>query len=244
MKRMFLLLVIQFVALFSYVNADTTTITPELSASATRYFAMNSAMNVKKGEGYYQNSMIALNSFNIGVTDNFSIGGGTELSSLLWTIFQGSFLSTIFITPKVGFQVDDNLHLGAGFVLITAPKFFPGQAIDFDTVGRHYFGVLYTNATYGNEKHNATIGMGYGVIRNEFSALPTITFSGMTRITDKMAFVTENWFLPQENFDGFFSYGVRFIGERYDFDIALINNAEFARSSYVGLPWIDLVVKF
>ncbi|MBL8003542.1 MAG: hypothetical protein JNL36_00460 [Candidatus Kapabacteria bacterium] len=244
MKKICLLILLEFIALFSFVNADTTTITPELSASKTRYFAMSSAMNLKKGEGFYQNSMIAFNSFNVGVTDNFSIGGGTELSSLLWTIFQGSFLSTIFITPKVGYQVEDNLHLGAGFVFITAPKFFPGFAVDFDTVGRHYYGVLYTNATYGNEKHNATIGMGYGAIRNEFSALPIVTISGMTRITDKMAFVTENWLLPQENYDGFFSYGVKFIGEKYDCDIAFINNSELAKVYFIGFPWINFVVKF
>lgn len=38
-------------------------------------------INLRKGLGYYQNAMLVLNSFNVGVTKNIVIGGGFELSS-------------------------------------------------------------------------------------------------------------------------------------------------------------------
>jgi hypothetical protein len=43
--------------------------------NATRYLFGPTAIPLEKGEGYYQNTYIILQSFNIGVSDNFSIGG-------------------------------------------------------------------------------------------------------------------------------------------------------------------------
>jgi hypothetical protein len=41
--------------------------------NATRYLFGPTAIPLKKGEGYYQNTYIILQSFNIGVSNNFSI---------------------------------------------------------------------------------------------------------------------------------------------------------------------------
>ena len=41
---------------------------------ATRYFFAPSAIPLKKGEGYFQNAYIIVNSVQIGITDNFSMG--------------------------------------------------------------------------------------------------------------------------------------------------------------------------
>ena len=47
--------------------------------NSTRYLIGPTAIPLKAGEGYYQNIDLLLNSFNVGVTDFLSIGGGFEL---------------------------------------------------------------------------------------------------------------------------------------------------------------------
>ena len=57
----------------------------------TRYLFAPSAINLKKGEGYYQNTYLLLHSFNYGITDNFSIGGGFEFLSTISVIGDSYF---------------------------------------------------------------------------------------------------------------------------------------------------------
>lgn len=42
---------------------------------STRYFFAPSALPLSKGEGYYQNAYIFVNSVSVGVTDHFTMGG-------------------------------------------------------------------------------------------------------------------------------------------------------------------------
>ena len=59
----------------------------------SRYFFAPSAIPLKKGEKYYQNALFLVNSFQVGLNDHFSIGGGLVIPCAL------------FITPKIGDQV-------------------------------------------------------------------------------------------------------------------------------------------
>ena len=67
---------------------------------ATRYFFSPNAYGLKKGEGYYQNVWVLVNSFAVGVTDYFSIGGGVVPLFL----FAGS-PTPVWITPKFSVPV-------------------------------------------------------------------------------------------------------------------------------------------
>ena len=191
----------------------------------TRYLFGPSAFNLKKGEGYYQNTMVGLNSFNVGITDNFSIGGGLELFSLI------AGYPVFIITPKVGFKVSNNFNAGGGVLYAKA-----GDAGSL--------GIVYGLGTIGNVDHNLTGGLGWGFIEDEFSASPVITISGMTRLSKRVALVSENWFITSNGFDGIISYGVRFFGEKMAVDVAFINNPAIARTFVIGIPWVDFVVKF
>ena len=48
---------------------------------STKYLFGPSAFNLNKGEGYYQNTYLFLNSFQAGITKNISMGGGLEFLS-------------------------------------------------------------------------------------------------------------------------------------------------------------------
>lgn len=198
----------------------------------TRYLFGPSAFNLKAGEGYYQNTYLLLNSANVGLTDYLSVGGGIELLS---TFALGNPI--FFITPKVGFKVSKNLHAGGGVLYANVPSFD-------DDESRTGLGISYGLVTYGNTDNNITGGIGYGFIKGEFSNKPVFTINATTRIANRASLVTENWLYPDQAYQRYYSYGIRFFGERISVDLAFINNAEIAKAILIGIPYIDFVVKF
>ena len=173
---------------------------------STRYLFAPSAHNLKKGEGYYQNAWLILNSFNVGITDYFSFGGGIELIS---TFSRGKPI--FFLTPKVGFEVSKKVNLGGGILYASIPE----------DDNRMNFGIGYGIATYGSLDHNFTVGLGWGYFNDEFSKKPIIVFSGMTRVGKKWSLITENWIGPvvDDEYRGIYSYGLRFFGEKIAVDL-------------------------
>jgi small nuclear ribonucleoprotein (snRNP)-like protein len=146
--------------------------------NATRYFFAPSAIPLVKGKGYYQNAYLLSNSANFGITNNFSFGGGVIIPLLFYT------------TPKIGFKVRKNLYVGAG--VIAATTVIPDALISG--------GIPYGVVTVGNMENNLTVGGGYAFIWNEGdynnSGRPIITLNGMKRVSNRIQFVSENWFIP------------------------------------------------
>lgn len=196
--------------------------------NATRYLFSPSAYSLSKGEAYYQNTYVLLNSFHYGVIDRFSIGGGFELI----TTFSGD--PAFYITPKYTFPISENWNAGAGILYARVP------IEDFSGVGIGY-GIV----TYGNRDNNATLGVGFGYVDGEAEGRPVINLSGMRRIGRKTALVTESWFVPTDGYYGIYSYGIRFMGEKITVDLAFLNNPDIARDVvFIGVPYVDFVVKF
>lgn len=200
----------------------------------TRYLFSPTAINLKKGEGYYQNAYVLANSVNYGITNNFSIGGGFFLPF------------AVFFTPKFGFKIANKFHAGGGVILGLFPE---ASAV----------GILYGVTTYGTDEHNITLGGGYGFVDEELTKNPMITLSAMTRVGRKVALVTENWFIPRNeyNYDyvtgtetkklsylALISYGLRIMNNKFTFDLALINNKDIFEVFPIGVPYIDFVYKF
>ena len=196
---------------------------------ATRYLFAPSARNLKKGEWYYQNAYLVLNSFNYGVTDYFSIGGGLEIIS---TLAFGRPL--FFITPKVGFEVSEKLNLGGGIIYYST-----------DDNRRRHFGIGYGIATYGTSDRNLTAGVGWGYFYGEFLNKPIVVLSGMSRVRRRWSLISENWIAYIEGeYQGIFSYGVRFFGEKMAVDLAFLVNKDIFEALFPGVPYVDFVVKF
>lgn len=224
--------------------------------NSTRYFVGPSAFNLKKGEGYYQNNYIFLNSVNVGITKNISMGAGFELLSTFGINTGGPIF---YVTPKVGFKAAKNLHVGGGVLYASIPVY----TYNSSTKKRSGLGAGFGVITLGDKDNNFTLGGGYGFSNNEWSKRPMITASGMVRIGRKSSLVTENWFYPQKEYAysnngqgfqttvavsykyrGLVSYGVRFFGESMSVDLGFINNREISEFILVGIPYIDFVVKF
>lgn len=171
----------------------------------TRYFFGPSAIPIKKGKGYYQNVYVTLNFVNYGISKNFSIGGGLE------------FISTVtgnpiyFLTPKVGFEVAKNVHVGGGVLLA-----------GFSTFGAA--SLIYTVGTYGNSESNVTGGIGYGFVDATLTNNPAIMFSGTHRLSRGLSLLSENYLLPVDG-EGptYFSIqGIRIVGKNSAFDLGAL----------------------
>lgn len=203
--------------------------------NSTRYVFGPSAFNLKPGEGYYQNTYIFLNSFNVGVSKNISFGGGLEFLSTF-----GEGKPIFYVTPKITFKIADKFRIGTGFIYLSIPNL---GRIDESRTGS---GVIYGISTYGSADHNLTFGMGWWFFEGDFNSKPVISFSGMTRIARKTALITENYFIPGDGSDysNLFSYGFRFFGEKIAVDLVLVNNAEIAEGIAIGIPCVNFVVKF
>jgi len=170
----------------------------------TRYFFGPSGIPIKKGKGYYQNILVTTNFVNVGLTEHISVGGGFE------------FISTItgnpvwFLTPKLGFEVAKNVHIGGGVIVA-------GIAAD-DIISLGY-GVV----TLGNTETNLTIGGGYGFANGDLSTFPTIMISGTHRVSNGLALLSENYIIP---IDGNTTYlgihGLRLLSKKNAFDIGAI----------------------
>ena len=241
--------------------------------NATRYLFAPSAIPLKKGEGYYQNVWVTLNSVNYGLTDHVSITGGLELISTLTAIFlPGEIGPFAFANVKAGFPVSDKIHLGGGVL---------AGGLLSDEFEEINMGIAYGLVTRGNEEHNVTLGLGYGMVSGEWARTPIVVLNGMTRLNKRLGLVTENWFISSYDEYKYSDYqtganitrnytdvimalsgGLRIMSEKITIDVALITGGfiEFEkttntesgsveRDNYsewlpIPIPYLDLVYKF
>lgn len=215
----------------------------------TRYFFGPTAIPLKKGEGYFQNAWVLSNSFQIGITDHFSMGGGMVIPILF------------FITPKIGYKVAENVHVGGGILVASTIS----KGLSFG------LGVGYGSFSLGNEENNFTINAGWGAVKQEnynsqtntstsawkLSKKPMFSFAGMARIARKFALVSENWVFATKEYSytiysstpdytnkyhSVLSGGFRFLGEKNSFDFGLA--VPLLQDETFGIPYLDYVFKF
>jgi hypothetical protein len=192
----------------------------------SRYF-ISPGIQLKQGDGYYQNIDLSANTVSYGITNFLSIGGGLELYSTL------SGHPIFILMPKLGFKVGKSFWLGGGILYLNAPEVLS----DFRGLG-----IGYGSATIGNENNNLSVGAGWGFVGAQWSEQPIITLSGMTRVSRRIELVTENWIIPGYTV---FSYGIRFLTEKTSIDIGFINSKDIINKFPVGLPvFLDFVLKF
>lgn len=194
----------------------------------TRGLYVPSAMMLRQGEGSVSQKELFFTSFNYGLTDWLSVQIGGIVP--VWFV-DGGF--NLIGGAKVGGKVLDFLHLSAGAqTLVLAP------AGVFGGVG---FG--YGNATFGNENLHATLTVGVpwtaGV---EFGMIGDliVVASGNLRVTEHVAFVTENWIFPTsigkpDSFTHILSLAVRLMNQNLSADIG------FLAVPYVPfpVPWLS-----
>lgn len=145
------------------------------SREETTYFFNSNGYGLEKGEGYYQNYLLFVNHFNIGITKRFSMGFG------LVPIGEGI---PVWITPKISLPVmEDLINVGLGT--------FNGLVLGNDPTG---FGAYYGTLTVGPRERNLSVGIGQTYENGLVGGLSQ-TLSGTWKISQNAYLMTENYLL-------------------------------------------------
>jgi hypothetical protein len=150
----------------------------------------------------------------VGVTDQFSIGGG---SPILLTLLTGEFGG--WLTPKLQVAASDRVQTAIGAIATIGP----GPDV----------GLIYGVSTIGGADRSATIGLGYGY--RGVSGL-VVMAGAEARTSRRVKWMTENWLTPDGK--GFFGGGFRLLGERFSADVGvmLVVDRDDPHMSVLALP--------
>lgn len=173
--------------------------------SGSRYLFGPSARNLRQGEGVVQDIWIFLAGVNYGITNNVSVGAYLSLVPGLG--LQNQF---VMLTPKVGFEVGHNWHVGAGALLLRIP--------DGDT--GYGAGLLYGVATRGSADNNFSLGIGYGFAGGGIGSTPALYLAGQTRVSRRVSLMTENYIIAAQSPVFFGLYGIKLNWPRLSLGIA------------------------
>lgn len=197
---------------------------------STRYFWAPNGYALKPGEAYYQNVWVMFNQVVFGVTNNFSLGGGT----LPLFIFGGA-PTPVWITPKISLPLEnDKVNIGIGALLGT----IIGET-------NATYGILYGTSTFGSRDKNLSLGLGYGYAGGEMAKTPIFNVSGLVRTGNRGYFISENYFFT----DGdstfiMFSFGGRRIIKKAGLDFGVFIPVGAEIGSFVAIPWLGLSIPF
>lgn len=198
----------------------------------SKYFLGPSAIPLKKGKGYYNNTFLSINSVNYGVSDHVSVGGGVELISL----FQG--IPLWFVNSKIGYQISEKVHVGGGVNVF-------GVAAE----GAGALGFGYGMATFGGTESNVTVGVGYGLVDGfddeSGDDTPIFMLSGTRRVSKKVALMSENFIAYDDSGNIFHTgiHGVRLISRNHSFDIGILTSSEWSVFD-ITIPYVSYTKSF
>lgn len=155
----------------------------------------------------------------VGVTDNFSIGGGTPLVFGI-----EDFDRPFWITPKYRILNTGKVQAAVGVLHV------------FDTSEGDSAGIAYGVGTFGSSDNAITVGGGVAYSGDSRGGIAMI--GGERRVHRNMKLITENYIWQDGG--GILSGGVRFMGERLSADLAL---AKPINEGYV-FPVVNFVYVF
>jgi hypothetical protein len=191
------------------------------------YAVAPSAISLRPGEAYLQNTMGLFNSFDVGITSNFSCMGGIFIPL------------AAFIAPSISYKIRNGIHISGGLFFV-------------DITGAPYAGAAYGLLTFGNRNRHLSVGGAYGRLEGikkyyylntvERIELGLISLSGFKRLSPKYAIFSENWLTPTEGI-GIFTGGLRLLGEKntWDFGIARVSVKRSVTGSSVSLGTVSFL---
>jgi hypothetical protein len=172
--------------------------------SRTRLFFAPTGRMLRQGEGYFSDAYVFFPSFQGGLSDRVTIGGGMSLIPGL-----GIDEQVFYVTPKVGLMSGPNVNVAVGALVAGV-----GTISDEGP-----FGIGYGVATFGGEDANVTAGAGFGFARSSTSQA-LLMLGGSTRVSRNIAFVSENYLYTGNASSVLLSGGIRFLGEKLAVDLA------------------------
>ena len=193
----------------------------------TRTFLAPTGRGLKGGQGYLSDVLIIFPSLAIGITDHFSLMGGTPILGFGNSAF-------FYFAPKIspitiygeGWRAD-----------ISAGAFFAKAASE-----DRWNGITYLITSVGKERGFFTVGLGTGFKGSEFDDDPLLLLSAYLRVSKYTAIISENW-IPFSDASSIISFGLRYFGRKFSADLAFIIPA--GKKAGVGfMPWLGVAYNF
>jgi len=168
-------------------------------AVTSKLFLGPTGRSLRRGEAYMAIDSLFLPSFQVGVTDRFSIGVGLPLYG---------FVKTAYITPKLQVFETDRFAVSTGVLHLFVPDFGLG-------------GYGYVVATRGTADNSVTFGGGalYGRDDDGSGAIPMLTIGGEHRTGRRTKLVTESYIFKEGVIA---SVGTRFLGQTVSTELGVI----------------------
>jgi hypothetical protein len=195
---------------------------------ATRLFFGPTARAIPRGEGYFGVYELFFPFVSYGVTDRFTISGGTP-------VFPEVIGKVFYLAPKYEVLRTPRASAAVGVLALFAPEDVTGSA-----------GLLYGVGTFGTPDQALTVGATVPFIasdgESEIGDQPVFMVGGEARMSRRTKFISENYFMPGES-GALISGGVRFFGERLSADFGL--GAGFGGDDNACcLPLVNFVYSF
>ena len=197
--------------------------TGDINPQPTRYFFAPSGLQLKKGEGYYQNAWLIYNQVSYGVSDHFTVG-------MSMTPFGTGG------TVKVGGKLSDKVNVSAGGIAL----------IPFS--GDEPLGIGFANITFGDERKNLSISSGVGFSESA-NNITLLNVSAMFEVSSNLWIITENYQIFQTSSNSgnpdnvtIISMGIRRASKKRDilWDYAWV----VLPSEEVYIPWLSCTIPF
>jgi hypothetical protein len=194
---------------------------PVADLNTTRLFFGPTARALPKGQTYLGVYEFIMPFVQVGITDTFSIGGGTPLVFGI-----DDFERPFWITPK--FQI-----VNTGRTQVAVGAF---HAFDADGDGG---GIGYGVVTTGHQDASLTAGAGVAYAVDGGRAA-VVMVGGDKRIRRNIKLVTENY--VWQGGEGVLIGGFRFLGDRLSADVGLA--VPIGMGEVVGFPIVNFVYVF
>lgn len=190
--------------------------------NATRLFFGPTGRSLARGQAYLGVYEFVMPFVQVGVTDRFSIGGGTPLFFGLDDSSEHPF----WITPKLQVLKTSSTDVAVGVF----------QALN---AGGDGGGVAYAVGTSGNARGSFTVGggMAYG---NDGGRAGVIMVGAERQVRRNLKMMTESY--VWKGGDGIASVGVRFFGARLSADLAL--GVPLGVDEFFVFPLVNFVYVF
>ena len=195
---------------------------------ATRLFFGPTARAIPQGEGYFGAYELFFPFVSYGVTDRFTISGGTPIvPEVIGRVF--------YVAPKLEVIRTPTASAAVGVLAVFATEEVTGSA-----------GLLYGVGTFGGSDRALTVGATVPFYaaegESDIGDQPAFMIGGEARLTRRTKFLTENYLLPSES-GGLVSAGIRFFGERLSADFG-IGAAVGDGDTACCLPLVNFVYSF
>jgi small nuclear ribonucleoprotein (snRNP)-like protein len=194
-----------------------------------RYFLTNSAIPLEPGTHYYQNTYIVFNSVTTSLGPKVSLSAGFEYLSMLNSEESSPFM---FSTLKINLLSEGNVH-------------FAVDASAFSLAGEGALTMAGGKMTLGDNESNGTVSA--NIVRHtDVAETFVLITAGFQKRASKTISVVAEGFIPTEDADeaSFVLYGIRYHAQRSVISLGFFNNADIIDDFPIGIPYLDVAIRF